>query len=126
MKGKSCLSRAKSCVSLLVLHVFRKKPLARSISLYCCTCTFSILIMLGCSVNVRVAGHAAVRRAAVAGEHPSNGPTAPGLDAAISNENGPWRARADGPHDLQTAHARYSHSCHPIITALLGRAVVRC
>lgn len=64
-------------------------------------------------VAVWAAGHAAVGRATVAGQHYPIGSGAPGLDgAALSNEIGPCRALADEPHGFQTESARYSHGCH--------------
>lgn len=53
------------------------------------------------------AGHAAVGRAAVAGQHDCNGRT-PRLDAALPHKNGPcWGPLAVGLHAFQTTLARY-------------------
>ena len=77
----------------------------------------------GCCIHavVLAAGHAAVGRAAVAGQYHPIGAGAPGLDgAALSDEDGPCRALADGAHGFQTEPARYSHDCHSGTNAVTG------
>lgn len=53
-------------------------------------------------LTVWSAGHAAVGRAAVAGQHHPDGARASGLDAGwpLPYGDGTWRALADEPHGL--------------------------